>query len=87
MTQVKDEFGGVVVWFPAFGECGNRCERFWVILDESVVKRHVDARFGLAVTNNWIERFGFVAGDVAKDVAGRWIGFAEVKLIARRNAA
>ena len=47
--------GRVVVRAPVRGECRNGPYCFWIVFDESVIKRHVDARFRLAVTYGWIE--------------------------------
>ena len=68
LAQMEDEFGGVVVDFPALSDCGNRIQRFGVVFHKSFVEGHVDAGLGLTRADRRIERLWFAAIYITKDV-------------------
>src|SRR6185295_20180495 len=66
---MENEFRRVVIDVPVFGKRRNRVERFRIVVDQSLIQRHVDSGFRLAGADRRIERFGFVTIYITQNVA------------------
>src|SRR5260221_7135799 len=82
---MKGEFRRVLVNFPSFSQRGNWRRRLGIVLNQTFVKRHIDARLGLAVRDRRIEGFRLGARDITHDVVAGRVRLAKEGRVARRS--